>query len=247
MNLHSVLVGVEIGLAAVTFVALMFITAPYGRHVGAGWGPTLSNRTGWILMEAPAVLAFLAFYLMGDHRFEAVPLVMLGIWQIHYVNRTFVFPFRLRSRKRMPWVIPLTAIAFNVLNAYVNARWISHLGTYGIDWFTDPRFMAGAAIFAIGLAINWHSDHVLLHLRKPGETGYKVPEGGMYRYVSCPNYFGEILEWAGWALLTWSWAGFAFLLYTMANLVPRALQNHRWYLDKFDDYPPRKAVIPGLL
>ncbi len=247
MNIHSILVGAEIALAAVTFVALMRITAPYGRHTEAGWGPTLPNRLGWILMESPAVLVFLGVFLLGDHRLDMVPLVMLGIWQIHYIHRTYIFPFRLKSNKRMPWLIPASAIAFNTLNGYVNARWVSHLGSYGVEWLWDPRFLFGAALFVTGLAINWHSDNVLLGLRKPGETGYAIPEGGMYRYVSCPNYFGELLEWLGWAILTWSWAGLAFALYTAANLVPRALQNHRWYLEKFDDYPPRKAVIPGIL
>ncbi|CAA0836315.1 Steroid 5-alpha-reductase DET2 [Striga hermonthica] len=65
-------------------------------------------------------------------------------------------------------------------------------------------------------------------------------------WVSCPNYLGEIVEWLGWAVMTWSWAGLGFFVYTCANLVPRAEQNHRWYLEKFgEDYPSnRKAVIP---
>jgi protein-S-isoprenylcysteine O-methyltransferase Ste14 len=70
----------------------------------------------------------------------------------------------------------------------------------------------------------------------------------MYRWVSCPNYFGEMLEWIGWAIATWSLAGSAFAIFTIANLLPRALANHRWYQTEFPDYPSdRRAVIPGLL
>jgi hypothetical protein len=70
----------------------------------------------------------------------------------------------------------------------------------------------------------------------------------LYEYVSCPNYLGEMLEWCGWAIATWSLAGFAFAFYTIANIGPRALANHRWYREKFPDYPPqRKAVIPYVL
>ncbi|CAI0424385.1 unnamed protein product [Linum tenue] len=78
--------------------------------------------------------------------------------------------------------------------------------------------------------------------------GYKVPRGGWFELVSCPNYLGEVLEWAGWAVMNWSWVGFGFLLYTCANLVPRARSNHKWYLDKFgEDYPKaRKAIFPYL-
>jgi hypothetical protein len=66
--------------------------------------------------------------------------------------------------------------------------------------------------------------------------------------VSAPNYLGEIVEWSGWALATWSLAGLAFALYTTANLAPRALANHRWYRQQFPGYPPeRRALLPHLL
>ena len=88
----------------------------------------------------------------------------------------------------------------------------------------------------------------IVGLRKPGEAHYSIPHGGFYRYVSCPNYLGEIVEWIGWAILTWSLAGLAFAVFTIANLLPRALAIHRWYRKEFSDYPAtRKAVIPFLL
>jgi protein-S-isoprenylcysteine O-methyltransferase Ste14 len=103
----------------------------------------------------------------------------------------------------------------------------------------------GAAIFAGGWVLNVRSDRTLINLRQPGETGYKVPYGGGYRFVTSPNYLGEILEWTGWAILTWSLAGVSFALFTAANLAPRALANHRWYHEKFADYPPeRRRLIP---
>jgi len=89
---------------------------------------------------------------------------------------------------------------------------------------------------------------MLLNLRKPGETGYKVPRGWLYEYVTCPNYLGEIIEWLGFALATWSLPGLAFALYTAANVGPRAFAHHRWYRERFPDYPKhRKVLIPFLL
>lgn len=108
--------------------------------------------------------------------------------------------------------------------------------------------MIGLVVFVSGMAVNIWSDSVLVGLKSGGGGGYKVPRGGWFEMVSCPNYFGEILEWLGWAVMTWSWVGFGFFLYTCANLVPRARANHQWYLEKFkEDYPKgRKAVIPFL-
>ncbi|HEV7813406.1 MAG TPA: 3-oxo-5-alpha-steroid 4-dehydrogenase, partial [Leifsonia sp.] len=90
-------VYLEIVLAVVTFVALCFVVAPYGRHGRDGWGPTVPARVGWVVMEAPAPVLFLVFFLLGEHRFELVPLVFLGLWQVHYIQRAFVYPFLMRG------------------------------------------------------------------------------------------------------------------------------------------------------
>jgi len=247
--LHHYVVLAILAASIPTFLALTFITAPYGRHQREGWGPTVPSRVGWILMEHPSVVLFIVVFALGRHRAELAPLVLLAIWQLHYVHRTFIFPFRMRaSGKRMPISVPLMGMLFTGTNAYVNARWISELGSYPTSWLADPHFLAGVAIFAAGLAINLHADTVLIHLRKPGETGYKIPAGGMYRWVSSPNYLGEILEWCGWAVMTWSLAGLSFAVYTFANLAPRAFSNHAWYREKFADYPRgRRALIPFVL
>lgn len=238
-----------IGVGVLTFLVLLFVSAPYGRHTRKGWGPTLPSRWGWILMETPPVLFFIWVFAWGTHRWEWVPLIFLGLWQLHYIHRAYIFPFRMRSQgKRMPLLVMSLALLFNFPNAYINARWISEWGGYDPTWLTDPRFVLGVVIFLVGLCINLHADTVLLHLRRPGETGYIIPKGGLYRWVSCPNYLGEIIEWTGWAIATWSLAGLAFALYTIANLAPRALTHHQWYQETFDDYPAqRKALIPFLL
>jgi protein-S-isoprenylcysteine O-methyltransferase Ste14 len=102
-------------------------------------------------------------------------------------------------------------------------------------------------LFAAGYIINRQSDGILRGLRRPGESGYKVTDRGFYRWVSCPNYLGEVVIWLGWALATWSPAGLVFAAWTVANLVPRAKANHAWYRANFPDYPPnRKALVPGI-
>ncbi len=245
-DLHTWASWAEIALGGLTFVSLFFITAPYGRHAKKGWGPEISQRLGWVLMELPAVALWLGVYAMGAHALELAPLAMMALWQLHYVNRTFVFPFRIRAEgKRTPISIVGTAIVFNTLNAYINARQVSEMGSYDAAWLVDPRFVIGSAMLLGGFAMNLHSDAILMSLRKPGERGYKIPHGGMYRWVSCPNYLAEILEWTGWAILTWSLAGLAFAVYTFANLAPRALSHHKWYREQFEDYPKeRKALVP---
>ncbi len=236
-------------LAAVTFALLQFVSAPYGRHERRGWGPTVPARLGWVLMESPSGVGFaLLFWWSGGFSAGLAPVVLFAMWQAHYTNRTFVFPLQMRTARPMPLLVMLLGFAFNCLNAYLNARWIGHFGDYTDAWLADPRFVLGGLLFWVGLAVNLHSDSVLRRMRSPGDTGYRIPDQGLHRYVSAPNYFGEIVEWAGWALATWSLAGLGFAVYSVANLLPRALQHHRWYRETFDDYPPeRRALVPFVL
>ncbi|GAA5201170.1 3-oxo-5-alpha-steroid 4-dehydrogenase [Rugosimonospora acidiphila] len=240
--------SLELALGVATFVGLRLIRAPYGRYARGGWGPTIPARLGWLLMESPAALVFAIVYVLGDHRADPVPLVLLAGWELHYLYRAFVYPWRLRGGTRMPVSVASMAVVFNLLNASINARWVSQAGRYPLGWLADPRFLAGAVLFGVGLALNLSADRTLRRLRGPGESGYKVPRGGAYRWVSCPNYLGEIVEWSGWALATWALPGVAFAVYTAANLVPRALDHHDWYRQRFVDYPPtRRALIPYVL
>ena len=248
LEFHRLLVWGMIGVAAVTFGYLFHRTAPYGRHyAGSGWGPDISSKVGWVVMEWPAVLFFLSVYLQGSAAGNVVPLVLLTMWQVHYVHRTFIYPFRARPAAKMPLCVVMSGLAFNLVNAYINARLVSELGEYADSWLSDPRFILGATVFVGGMILNIHSDNILFRLRRDRTTKYGVPHGGAFRHVSCPNYLGEIVEWTGWAIATWSLAGLAFAVLTFANLAPRAVANHRWYRQKFPDYPPeRRALIPGV-
>ena len=235
--------------AAVTALFLLFVSAPYGRHVRKGWGATIDNRLGWIVVEAPAPLVFALYFMIGEHRSTLTALVFLIMWEAHYIHRSFIYPFGLRSEgKRMPVVIAGMGFLFNALNGYLNGRWLfTFSGGYANDWLLEPRFVIGLLLFVAGFVINRSADRTLRHLRDNEESGYAVPRGGMYRWISCPNYFGEIVEWIGWAIATWSLAGLAFAVWTAANLAPRARSHHRWYQESFADYPPeRKALVPRL-
>ena len=244
------LLGV-IFLGATSFVLLLFISAPYGRHLRPGWGPTINARTLWVIMEAPSPIAFAVVYFMSDNAFRPVPLVLLGLFMLHYIYRSFIYPFRMTGgHKKEPIITGLLAFLFNGANGSTNAFAITELAPHlwSTSWFADPRFLVGIVIFFTGYAINQHSDSILLKLRKPGETGYKIPYGGFYRFVSSPNYLGEIIEWIGFAFAAWTVPAWVFAWFTATNLVPRSFSNHRWYLEKFSDYPKnRRVIIPFLL
>ena len=235
-------------LAIGTFVVLQFVSAPYGRHVKPGWGPTVSNRLGWIIMESPGLIIMPSLFFLGTAVKTPVHYILLAFYLCHYLNRCLIFPLRTRTQgKRMPVAIMGSAIFFNLVNTSIMGIWLGWFATYSVEWLWSWQFIVGMLLFAIGVAINVDSDNRLLRLRKPGETGYKIPQGGLFRWISCPNLFGEIVEWAGYALMGWNLAVLSFAVWTFANLAPRAMDHHRWYLGRFEDYPKeRKGFLPFL-
>lgn len=235
--------------AVVVYVVLLFVSAPYGRHIRKGWGPTFSNRLAWFIMEAPSSVLFLITFLIGEAPKTFTLIIFLALWQAHYIHRAFIYPFMIvDGNRKMPVLVMALGLIFNLGNAYVNGRYIfGFSGDYPNSWLLSAKFIFGVTIFIIGYVINRWADESLRALRNPVGGGYKIPYGGLFKWISCPNYFGEIIEWIGWAVATWSLPGLAFAVWTFANLAPRARTHHLWYHDNFPQYPSdRKALIPGV-
>jgi 3-oxo-5-alpha-steroid 4-dehydrogenase 1 len=236
-------------LAVVVFFLLLKVTAPYGRHTTSKWGPLISNKWGWMIMELPVLIVLYVLIYPDILLFSFPYLIMIGVFSLHYINRILIFPFRLHTKgKKMPIVIMLSAIFFNVINGFSFGYYFSHFASYTNEWLSDPGFITGIILFFTGLFINWSADNILINLRKPGETNYKIPNGWLFNRISCANLFGELIEWLGFAILCWNLPAFTFFIWTAANLIPRALAHHKWYKEKFPGYPPhRKAIIPYIL
>jgi len=246
-TIWNIITWIWIFIAGITFWSLYYrnITAPFGRHTSTSWGPMINNTLGWILMEAPSLFmiwaSFLFFKSAKTPTFAFLP---MALWSVHYINRSFIYPLKLKDKKKqMPLVITFSAISFNLVNGFLNGLFLAK------GWFYLNEFTAGIGllVFVFGMYINIKSDSILIHLRKPGETTYKIPKGFLFEKVSCPNLFGELIEWFGFLIVAPSTAALSFWLWTFANLVPRARDHHRWYLKHFSDYPKeRKILLPKI-
>jgi protein-S-isoprenylcysteine O-methyltransferase Ste14 len=218
---------------------LSYIEAPYGKFYRSGFGLQVDGKLGWLIFECVPWIMFLkSLHLQGIKSY------FVFCWMVHYLHRSLVYTWLAPSMKPTAITAVLGAVAFNIANGYNNTEWIQQ-HEYA-NWHTDLRCICGSLLFWSGMYINIKSDYMLFELKKQ-QRGYQIPRGLFYNYVSCPNYLGEIIEWTGWAVMTWSWSGVAFLVFTCANLIPRASKTHQWYVQKFANYPKhRKAVIPFL-
>ena len=241
---------IMVAIAIFVFITLFIVPAGYGQMIKKKWGKSIDNRLGWVVMEIPVVIAILTLWLLSNRKFETVPIVFICIFNLHYIQRTFIFPLLIRGKDRMPVIIMMFGMVFNTANAFMQGCWIfyeSPDGLYSNEWLKTPQFILGTMIFLCGFVINLHSDHIIRNLRKPGDTEFHIPKGGMFKYVTSANYFGEFTEWVGWAILTLSFPGLVFAIWTFANLAPRAHSLRKWYSGKFGeefDKLNRKRIIP---
>ena len=243
-NFNIFLITMSI-IAVIVFIALYFVTAGYGVFYNKKWGPSIPNKIGWVLMESPVFIAMILLCVFSERSTNVVCLIFLILFEIHYFQRSFIFPFLIRGKSVMPLSVILMGVVFNTLNALMQGGWIFYVSPenmYEISWLTTPQFIIGTLVFISGMIINIHSDYIIRHLRKPGDTKHYLPKKGLFKYVTSANYFGEFVEWCGFAILTWSLSGLVFALWTFANLAPRAAKIYDNYKKEFGDELDTKKV-----
>ena len=248
INNFDLFLNVWIGFGVLTFAYLIIskIRTPYGRHSSKGWGFMINNTWAWFWMEFPALVVMPVLSLIGPNELNPFSILLVSIWFIHYFNRVIIFPLRIKTKgKKMPISIALSAFFFNIFNGFFNGYYVGFIMDQGSIY--NYNVLIGLIIFICGMMINISSDNTLISLRKNSES-YKIPYGNFFKFVSCPNYMGEIIEWIGFSVIAMSLPALSFALWTFFNLVPRALNHHDWYMENFDNYPnKRKAVIPYIL
>lgn len=246
----NIICWIWIAVAVIIFPILLRVTQPYGRHSKNNFGPMINNRFGWFIMEFPSLAIFGYFLGFRANLLNVLILLPALLWMMHYIHRVLIFPLQIRTaRKKIPALIVLLAFIFNIINGFLNGYWfVQFAPDYTSGVLVDLRLISGVIIFFTGFAINKYHDSILIELRPTKGNGYKIPYGGLFRYVSCPNFFGEIISWAGFALVAFNLPALSFLIWTLINLSTRALDHHRWYIKEFPDYDKdRKALIPFLL
>jgi len=239
-------IGMIVNGLFVAPILTYIMPAYYGRYSGKSWF-SISAKLSWLVQECPAFFVPL-YYLLTNPALELPNKMLLGMMILHYFQRSFIYALMQRSKNNVAISITFFAFVFCLYNGFMQGVALSSVYKYPSNWLSSPQFILGSVLFSFGFFGNIHSDSILRNLRKPGESGYKIPRGGVFEYVSAANYFCEALEWTGFAIASWNFPAAAFATYTLANLLPRGLSHHQWYKNKFDDYPKnRKAFIPFLL
>lgn len=229
-------------LGVIVFIILQFITPAYGMTYNNRWGNSVRSKTGWFIMEIPVFAAMLLMFLISlryGHGFNWVTFTMFCFFEIHYLQRSIIFPSLMKGTSKMPISIIIVGVFFNTCNALMQGGWLFYISPadyYPISWFWSPQFIIGTFLFFLGMVINLSADRIIRALRQDkNDNNYYIPYGWPFKKISSANYFGEILEWAGFAILTWSVPGAVFLLWSFANIVPRSKAVYARYTQFFGE------------
>jgi protein-S-isoprenylcysteine O-methyltransferase Ste14 len=229
------------------FFSTFVVDAPYGKFSETGFGnslPKLNGNVGFMIQELPSLVVFSSIYIYSFSLLTLHERIGGFLFVCHYFHRSIIYT-NFRGATLSPSAIHVVVLAFLVTftNGYLQGVYLTRSTS------TPIIQIIGFVMFWCGFWINYQSDGILIDLRKQKKEKYLIPYGGFFELVTCSNYFGEIVEWFGYALFCNNSASWVFLIFTMSNLVPRAIAQHKWYRTYFgSDYPKnRKAIIPFIL
>ncbi|WWC89212.1 uncharacterized protein L201_004130 [Kwoniella dendrophila CBS 6074] len=208
--------------------------APFGRFSSKTSNLNINGNVAWAIAELVSPITFITTLLINPHPTLNKPSrILAGLYLAHYGHRAIISPLIL-SPKRSPLhvIVALAMGLFNVFNGYLVAM---GLAFYPPQDEINFKFWIGIAGWALGFLGNVYHDEVLNDLRRePSERlvtshlpedddsksgRYKIPRGGLFKYISFPNYFSEWIEWSSFALAATSFSTPLIPLPLLSNLV----------------------------
>ncbi|XP_072017269.1 3-oxo-5-alpha-steroid 4-dehydrogenase 1-like isoform X2 [Amphiura filiformis] len=180
---------------AVTCLYLLITGKPaaYGRYANTKRGIFINSNFAWFVQDLPsfAVPVWCVFYTDAALLSNIANNVLIGMMILHYFQRTFIFGL-LHRGKPQPIAIVIGCVVFCTYNGYMQGRYLTQFAVYETKYHVSPKFLLGCTMFVIGMAINIQSDRILRHLRKPGETDYKIPRDITKRSLKTTHRRGRL-------------------------------------------------------
>jgi len=212
-------------------------------------GPQISWK-GVFLTEyfGPLALYTLLYFqpsiIYGQTRERSfVQILAFYCWSAHYLKREFETLFIHRFSHG---TMPLLNLFKNCMYYWGNALFVAYFVNHPLYTPPSNRLVAiGFALFLANEIGNLATHIILMNLRPPGTRERRIPKGFLFEYISCPNYFCEIMAWIGFSIMTQTLTAYIFTLLGAAQMLVWAQKKHSQYRKEFPDYPrSRKILIP---
>uniref|UniRef100_A0A0C9RQM0 TSA: Wollemia nobilis Ref_Wollemi_Transcript_22796_1035 transcribed RNA sequence n=1 Tax=Wollemia nobilis TaxID=56998 RepID=A0A0C9RQM0_9CONI len=268
--IRSLDVIVIVGGLAMGLMDFMGIHLKYSKfNAGSSSSAQLPSRMAMFIFYAPAFL-IAAFFLFCKLEWANASILLekMGLLQL-------CIRLQLLEKAGHRFLVMSLAVALHFLKRLIEVLFIHRysggigIGTTIITTFLYGLYSAnvlyamqiseglrpptidlmplGIFLFIVGMSGNLYHHHLLSTLRKEGEKGYRIPQGGLFDLVVCPHYFFEIIDFVGMAFMSQIPLAFCAAFMVFCYLLGRSLSTKSWYLKKFESFPSRKALIPFLI
>eukprot|EP00742_Colponemidia_sp_Colp-10_P011500 GILJ01012782.1.p1 GENE.GILJ01012782.1~~GILJ01012782.1.p1 ORF type:complete len:312 (-),score=20.83 GILJ01012782.1:151-1086(-) len=191
------------------------------------------------------------------------------LMQVHLLRRCYesFFITVFSATAKMHLLVYILGIGFYMLTSFSILLESEFMGTADSDWFFTDNFtcnvgsilslsLVSALFLFIFSSYSQHRSHrILADLRtdhvdstfSSTKNSYRIPRGGLFDLISCPHYFAEFGIYVSFIILTQGRSTVLWLqfIWVVVNLTITANRTHRWYREKFKNYPrKRKTIIP---
>ncbi|KAL7335900.1 hypothetical protein PS15p_201312 [Mucor circinelloides] len=197
----------------------------------------ISSFNGMLLIYSPSLSASTLFLVWSfdDYRMLMISATIF----VHYLKRVLevVVVHCYSGQSKLKDTILISASYFSFTS------FIYHM-SLNVPQSNSMLALLGAVMFVLGEFTNFYHHLILRDLRKNGSKEYKIPSGGLFDYVWCPHYLGEIVAFVAIVLVTQHILVLIVQLGSAGYLATRAYNTKKWYSDKFDEIPSRACLIP---
>ena len=145
-----------------------------------------------------------------------------------------------------------------IFNLFKNCCYYWSFAAYVAYFVNHPLYTApsvtqtyAALAFALLCQLaNWRCHVILANLRPAGTSGYVIPRGFLFNFITCPNYTAEILGWVAFTVATQTVPAAFFTGVGAAQMAAWAAGKHRRLRKTFngqdgrEKYPRRWIMLP---
>ncbi|PXF46168.1 Very-long-chain enoyl-CoA reductase [Gracilariopsis chorda] len=221
-------------------------------------GPQILWKTVFIVEYLGPLLLYPLFYTQPAWMYgttlppssdaaREVQMAALMAWTFHYAKREFETLFIHRFSHA---TMPLRNIFKNSFYYWGFAAYVAYFVNHPLYTPPTQQYLAvGLCVFYFMEVGNFTAHLTLRNLRPAGTRVRKIPRGGLFEFVSCPNYTFEIMAWLGFNVMTRTVAGILFMCAGAFQMILWAQGKHRRYKKEFDGqdgrplYPPNRKII----
>jgi hypothetical protein len=221
-------------LFAASCLLVLYVTfrcIPYGKTYTRGssfFKVELPDRFCMITIHLPVLVVFIyahVYFPNGD-----LTSVASLLYIVHYIHRGLIYPWFRRSQSK-PW--PLETFLYFLVEKFLETTIVGRALIFdSVRHHVALQLFLCVGVIGCAIVAGVH-DYKLCGLRKSGDTGYQIPQGLLFKWISGPNYLFELLEWCFfiWFLpINIVLATFAALV--LVNISGRAEWNHDAYVKR---------------